>query len=310
VAGKKIPKQLFLFLGLSTLIWLLITLSKEYRASLTFGVRYINVPQNRLMLGDNNNSLTMSVNANGFKILRTRIQNSILELDASLMQQDSKGRFYLLVSKQQPLLQEQLLSDVFIQSIRTDSIFLNLDVLASKKIAVRPNVKVNYHVGYGLTDEVTVNPDSILVSGSKKQLDTMQFLDHKPLILSDVKANFRQEVELLIQNPKGLKLSQEKVVIEGKVDKFTEGSVKVPFEVINVPKDVKITTLSAEVSVVFVIGLSDFNQIMPLSFKVECDYDYSKSKNLTYLIPRISKKPKTVKSVKIVPQTIDFLIQK
>ncbi len=310
MAGKKIPKQLFVFLGLSTLIWMLITLSKEYRTSLTFGVRYTNIPQNRLMLGDNNNSLTMSINANGFKILRTRIQNSTLELDASLMQQDAKGRFYLLLSRQQPLLQEQLLSDVFIQNILTDSIYLNLDVLASKKIAVRPNVKINYHVGYGLLDKMVVKPDSILVSGSKQQLDTMQYLDHKSLILKDVKSDFDQEVDLLIQNSDGIKLSQEKVVISGKVDKFTEGTLKVPFSLMNVPADMKITTLTEEVSVVFVIGLSDFNQISPSSFKVECDYEYSRSKNLTYLIPKVSQKPKSVKSVKIVPQTIDFLIQK
>lgn len=107
-----------------------------------------------------------------------------------------------------------------------------------------------------------------------------------------------------------MKLETEEVVITGNVDKFTEGSVKVPFDIKAVSSDVKLTTLTENINITFVVGLSDFNKVVPSLFKVECDYKYSEDQNLTYLIPKLVKKPKFIKSYKISPQTIDFLIQK
>ena len=46
------------------------------------------------------------------------------------------------------------------------------------------------------------------------------------------------------------------------------------------------------------------------SFLVECDFEVSEKNNLTYLIPKIISQPDFIKSVKIIPKEIDFLIQK
>lgn len=310
MAAKRIPKQFFLFLGLSTLIWMLITLSKEYRTSLDFEVSYANIPQNRLLLETSENKLTLAVTATGFKLLRTRLQKEPLTLDASQMQQNLQGQFYILLARQEQLLQEQLLSDVMIQSVLKDSMYLDIDILATKKVKVEPNIKVNYHVGYGLLGNIEVEPDSITISGSKQQLDTLTKLSLKPVVLTDVKEDFERQVALALDKNNQIKLETTKIKISGKVDKFTEGSLKVPFSMTNVPDSLKITTLTEEVTIVFVVGLSDFNKVSSNSFVVECDFAYSNSQNLSYVIPKVIQKPRFVKNIKLVPQTIDYLIQK
>ena len=310
MAVNKISNQFLLFLGLSALIWLLITLSKEYTTSLEPYVKFINVPQNKVLDNNDLQRIKVDIRASGFKIIRTRIQNSSIDLDASLLQQNKQQKHYLLLEKQIQLIQNQLYSDVVVQRVVTDTLFVNLDILETKRVAVQPNISVNYHVGYGLIDNIKIQPDSISVSGSKSILDTITHLPLASVKLNDVKENFEEKVEVILTNLEGLKFATQEVVISGNVDKFTEGSLKVPFEIKNVPDDVKLTMLTENITITFVVGLSDFNKVVPSLFKIECDYQYSEDQKLTYLIPKLVKKPKFIKSYKISPQTIDFLIQR
>jgi hypothetical protein len=69
-------------------------------------------------------------------------------------------------------------------------------------------------------------------------------------------------------------------------------------------------TLTKTVEVVFIVGLSDFNKMNINSFRVECDFETSEKNNLGYLLPKIVMKPDLVKSIRVLPNKIDFLIQK
>ena len=127
--------------------------------------------------------------------------------------------------------------------------------------------------------------------------------------LDDVKSDFSEEVTVLKLN-NNFKFSTLKTTISGNVDKFTEGRLQVSFTTKNLPEDINLTTLSEKVEIVFVVALSNFSKISEASFKVECDYLISEKNNLGYLIPKVVLAPDFIKSIKIIPKKIDFLIQK
>nr|WP_252726904.1 YbbR-like domain-containing protein [Polaribacter vadi] len=159
--------------------------------------------------------------------------------------------------------------------------------------------------------EISYQPDSIVISGPKSQLKNINHLKLSKLVLNDVKADFSKEVKIL--NPekqKKLKYKVLKATISGKVDKFTEGKLQVPFDIINLPANTNLTTLTENIEVVFVVALSNFTKVSKASFKIECDYSISEKNNLGYLIPKVITKPDFLKNIKITPTKIDFLIQK
>jgi hypothetical protein len=309
--SKKIPKTFISFLVVSFLIWLLITFSKEYTTVIKYAVKYKNIPQNRLLQETPIKEIDLTVKASGFKILRSNFKNETIQLEASNLIRKQNSRFYFLIRNQFTKIQKQLLSGVQLKEIAEDTIYLNLGVLTSKKIALKPNIKINYHIGYDLLDEIKVTPDSIVVSGPKAKIKNFDFIELSALELDDLKSNFSEEVPILESNMDiNFKFSTLKATISGSVDKFTEGKLQIPFTTKNLPKDVKLTTLSESVEVVFVVALSNFSKIAQSSFKVECDYTISEKNNLGYLIPKVILKPDFIKSIKIIPKKIDFLIQK
>ena len=306
---KKIPKTFISFLVASFLIWFLITFSKEYTTVITYAVNYKNIPQNKLLQETPINNIDITVKASGFKILRSKFKNKKIQLEASKLKRKGPSKFYFLTKSQVTKIQKQLLFGVELKEILQDTIYLNLAILTSKRVAIKPNLEINYHVGYDLLNEIKISPDSIVISGPEAQVKKIDYLELSELKLNDVKSNFLEEVSVLKLN-NNFKYSAQKITISGNVDKFTEGKLQIPFTTKNLPKNINLTTLSEKVEVIFVVALSNFSKISEASFKVECDYLISEKNNLGYLIPKVILEPVFIKSVKIIPKKIDFLIQK
>ena len=309
--SKKIPKTFFSFLIISSLIWLLITFSKEYTTVITYPITYTNLPQDKLLQQTPIKEINIAVKATGFKILRAKINKKIIKLEASQLNRKSKSKFYFLPKNQKSKIEKQLITGLQLQEIGQDTIYLNLGLLTSKKIALKPNVAINYHIGYDLLGELKYTPDSIVISGPESQINTINHLNLSELVLNDVKSDFEKEVSILKpKQQENLKFTITKATIFGKVDKFTEGTLQVPFTVKNLPDKTNLTILTENIEVVFVVALSNFAKVSEASFKIECDYKVSEDNNLRYLIPKVVMKPNFLKSLKITPTKIDFLIQK
>lgn len=308
---KKIPKTFISFLIISFFIWLLITFSKEYTTTITYTVNYKDIAQDKLLQETPLKEIDISIKATGFKIIRSKIRNKIIDLDASKLERKNTSRFYLLPKNQIQKIQNQLLSGIVINEIIQDTIYLNLGVLASKKVVLKPNLDINYHIGYDLLDKIIVSPDSVIISGPEEQIRNINHVDLSKLSLNNVKSDFTKEVTIeKSEELKRFKYNFSKATILGKVDKFTEGTLEIPFTVNNLPQNINLTTLNKDVEVVFVVALSNFAKVSESSFDVECDYEIAQKNNLGYLIPEVTKKPNYIKSFKIVPNKIDFLIQK
>jgi hypothetical protein len=293
------------------LIWVLITFSKEYKTMISYEVTFTNIPQENILLETSPQKTAFYVKGTGFRLFWSQIFDQEITIDVSNFSKKASGKTYVLPKNQLTTIQKQFISGVEIENILKDTIYVKIGSLYSKKVALKPNLNINYQVGYKLLGDVTIAPDSITISGAESQLKNIDFLELESLKLTNVNADFSNNVAILKPSKiKNIKLTISKAVISAKVDKFTEGSLQVPFKLQNVPSDIKITTLSETVLVTFVVALSQFSRVSEASFVVECDYEMSTKNELGYLIPKIVLKPDFVENVKIIPTKIDFLIQK
>lgn len=310
-SSNKIPKTFIGFLIASFFIWLLITFSKEYATVISYNVNYINIPQNKLLQETPVKKIDLAVKSSGFKILRSKIINKTINLDAATLKRKRGSNYYFLAKEQFTRIQKQLLFGVEIQEITQDSIFLNLGLLTSKKVALKSNADINYHIGYDVVNKIKIEPDSIVVSGPESQIKKINFLNLSKIKLNDVKADFTEKVAILKPvKETNLKFSSLTAKISGKVEKITEGSLQIPFKTKNLPNNISLTTLADNIEIRFIVALSNFAKVTETSFEIECDYAVSEKNNLSYLIPKVISKPDFIKSVKIIPTKIDFLIQK
>ncbi|SEB83432.1 YbbR-like protein [Tenacibaculum sp. MAR_2009_124] len=303
-----IPKAFLGFLIASLLFWLLMNLSKEYVTDISLDVSYQNIEQDKLILNEPPKEISLSVKASGFKLMGTSFVHKPIIIDLKNLARKTDSTYYLLSKNLMPEIQNQLKSGLTLNKVKADTIFFSINKLYSKKVAIEPNININYKKGFDLASAITLVPDSIVISGAQTLLNTIEKVKTKEIELSNVSNNVNTKIEILIPNK--IKAKYKKASLEFKVDKFTEGKMEIPVSITNLPKDKSVSVYPKTVTIIYKVGLKNFNKIDSNFFEVYCDYNESLKNKLPYLVPKLKSKANIASSVRIVPNKIDFLIHK
>ncbi|CAA0170322.1 CdaR family protein [Tenacibaculum maritimum] len=307
----KIPKAFIAFLVISIFFWLLTKLSKEYTTTINVPIAYINLPQHKILQKDTPKRINLSIKGSGFKLFTANLENITLKLNAANISKEVKNSYSLSLKKQLNEIKKQLPTGLALQPLENNIIYLSLDSLSSKKVPVEANLKITYEKGYNLSGNIILEPDSIQISGAETAIKNIEKLTLHQLPLKNLSKNTTKNIEIHEAKAlKKIKFSHNTVKAYIKVDKFTEGYFEVPFTLKNVPADTEINTFPKLVKVSYTVGLKDFNKVNANSFSIICDYKKTINNNIDYLIPEIENQPKLIKSVKISPKKIEYLIHK
>ncbi len=310
IINKGKAKVFMFILVLTSILWLLIELSKISISTATFAVKYENIPSGKLMQSKPPSEIKIALKAPGFLLLKFKLKNQKINLNLkNVIKTDSN--YYLLPNQQITYLNAQLRGEIEVVSVLNDTIFVELGSSKSKKVAVKPSLDLKFKLGYNLINTLKIDPDSVVITGSQKFVDSLKEIETTSIKLYDIYKNINVDVALKLPSKKyNLIVSADKVNIIGEVDKFTEGRFAVPVLIINKPIDIKINTFPKEIEVIYQAGLSNFNKITENSFSVVYDYEEYKMDTLRkYLTPIIQHKSEFISSIRVYPSQIEFLIQ-
>lgn len=309
--NNKMYHKFLLFIILSVVFWFMTKLSKEYDSTLEYPVSYINLPEDKLLQEAPVEVIEIHVKTTGFKLISATFFPTELKIDVSNLNWKSSTDYYLLLSQQRLAIQKQMKTGVEIDFFINDSIHFNLGKLKNKKVPVKPLLDLSYATGFELNGNITTVPDSILISGPESILDTIDFVSTKLLQIKKLNNSIDQTIEIeRFSSDSNVKLQQKNIKIIANVEKYTEGTLEIPFEVLNLPENNIINTFPKVVKVTYKVALSNFNKIDFTSFLIHCDYQVSQKNNLSYLIPILVEKSPMVKYVRMSPMKIDYIINK
>ena len=306
VKSKRINVFL-LFLLLSFLFLLLTKLTKDYTKTITFQIKPINAVENYVILKDTSHKVNITLSTYGFKLLGYYLSNPFVEVDLSKL--DDHNKKYIWTNRKGfAYINAQFGENVRIIAVNPDSIEFRYDTNAVKIIPVEFNKEVSFVPGFDISEDYQLIPDSIKVMGPKILLDSISVVQTQLLNLEEVQSNIDTPLNLILpDSSENLVYSHKKIIVKGKVDKFTEGTIQVPVDIINVPKELKINYFPKMIGVSYYTSLSTYKEVNINEFIVECDY-----KNLvegsTYLEPELMKHPENVKNVRLNQKRIEFII--
>ena len=306
--NKKL-RVFLLFLFLSILFWSLIKLSKEYIAEVEFDLSYSDVPQHKLIQNEPDEKVTLTLRTVGFKLLNYGFKRRVLDYSLSEISRKSGSLYFSETRSNTNFLQAQLSAETVVLNVEPDTLFFDLGVRKSKKVDVLSSVVFQFKTGFNFVKPFELSAKEVTISGPEKMIDTIDQIYTEPFEVNDISESFEQKIKLISPH-EAVVLSTPDIIVSGEVDKITDGSYTIPFEIINLPRNVIISTYPKEVKVVYQVALKDFNKIPENGFRVQCDYKQTEDNGLDYLIPKIVDKPEIIHDVKIVPNKIEFLIKK
>jgi len=300
----------FLFLFFAFIILIFTKLSKEYTNTVTFNINKTNVPEENIILNDSNAVLNITLKTHGFKWLTYYFCKPKIAIDFVKDVDKIDSTFVWSKSKAYLLASTQFGKQVELLNISPDTLWFRFDENLVKKVPVILKTDINFSQGFDIAEPYKITPDSIQVIGPNVLVEQIYSVETELVEMNDVKSDIRKAIQLnLPKNSKDLKFSNKKVSLNANVEKFTEGTLKVPVTVKNSPNNKTLKYFPKFVNVTYYTSLKNFKTISPKDFKIECDFSKTTS-NQSFLLPELTKFPATVKRVKINQQHIEFIIIK
>lgn len=305
---KKKKLNVFIsFLILALLFSVLTKLSTNYTKTITFAVNAINVPEDKVIVSDSSQVINITLTTYGFKLISYYFKTPSVNIDFSNLQKN-KNHYFWVEKQGVSNIISQFDAKVKINNVTPDSLIFQYGVNLIKKLPVVLNETITFSSGFNLTEKLKIQPDSIKVIGPKALIDTMRVLYTKRLVIKDVNKNIATKVKLKLSNINGaLSFSDTEVMLNGIVEKFTEGTVDVPVVITNIPKDTQIKFYPKTIPVVFYTSLNNYKSVSASSFKIECDFNELIA-NGTYLVPKITQQSSRVKNVKLNVKRVEFIL--
>ncbi len=303
-------KTFLVFISISMLFWTLIKLSKTYSSDVVFNVDYKNLQSSKTLQSKPIKEVSASIISTGFNLISYKLRKHDLTIDLNSITHKKSSKYYYLPNNHLTELQSQLDIETKVNRILQDTIFISLGVNKTKKVPVELDADIQFKLGYNVVDKILVSPAFIEITGPESQLDTIDKLMTKRLKLAEISTGINNTIGLQTSKYNNISFSESEVLVTAKVDKFTEGSLTVPFSILNLPSNHSITTFPDEVEVIYQVALSNFNKITKENMEIVCDFKDSENNSLTYLIPKLQAQSGLIISVRIVPEKIEFLIEK
>lgn len=305
----------FFFLLLSVLFWFLTVLNKDYETVLSYPVRYIKIPQELVLMNDVAEKLDLHVKSRGFTLLRLKMQSRLspLVLDANSFSLgtalgESPIVLYLATSLIIEKLQHQLTSEIQINSVFPDTLILQLTDKYTRKVPVKVNLVLEFERQYMQVGMLKITPDSVSVSGPEDFVDTLSEVSTIPIELTGLGKS--TEIKMALKPIDKLDFSVREAVVNIPVEKFTEESIKIPIEVINIPDSLFLRTFPASVEITYRVGLSDYKKVSGHMFKAVLDYSAKGSNIGNKLTVELIKIPEYVQVTNFYPKNVEYIIEK
>lgn len=308
--GKK-DKSKFLtfliFLLLSTALWLLIKLTKDYTSQTDFIITYTDVPVNK-WVSTSEQSVKLSFVADGFITLRhnmVRKQKRVVAIPLDDVPYRLEGGNTYSYSAQ--YIAERVADWLGVPAgnvtMNDDKHFFNMEDLQSKEVSVRVPLDVKTQRQYLIYGTPVVTPSSVMVFGPKNLLDTLNAVYTTTFHAVNATRSITQTLPINFFDG-AIHSAVATVEVTVNVEQYTETDIEVP---VKVTDTLNLRFFPETMKVKCMVPIRDFASVNATAFSVEAD-----TAQLHRLQPLLDihlvQVPPYVQVIKTEPEQVEYLI--
>ncbi len=298
----------FFFLFLAFGFRVLQSMGEDYTYTYNIPITFKNIPEDAVVTNDLPSSIQVTIAAKGSTMFKYSYGKSFsaIEIDVTTMQKTKKE--YIVTSENiKTEIRKQLLKGTGLSNIIPDNIHIYYALEENKEIPVRIDFHITTANQCMQSGDAISDPAFIKVYAPKSVLDT---LNEATTILfegKDLKDTVHKKIAL--RKITGVKFVPDKVDILIPIEEFTEKTIEIPIQGINVPKNFTLRIFPAKVNVSFFVVLSKFNSITAKDFQATIDYTETGKDGNGKLKINLSKFPTDAQNIRLSTSEADILLE-
>jgi len=304
----------FIFIVIATFLWFLNALSKEYTTTISYPVRYTNFPKDKILISKLPKYLDFRISSFGFTLLSYKINTTLMPIvfdvnSFSLRNSASDNETYFITTK--PILKDfgdQLSSEIELIDILQDTLFFKFSHKVKKNVVVKANINFAYEKQFMQKGRLLLEPDSIEISGPENIIDTIEYVQTKFYKVEQLSKNYEKNIQ--IEKIKNIKYSHKRILATQNVEKYTEENISIPVAIENIPDSLSMKTFPNKITISYLVGLSDYENVRPDQFEIIADYNSIDPGETKFLNVFLKEIPQFIKVIKFYPRQLEFIIER
>lgn len=314
----KARSRFFLFLicvAFSVFLWLLNKLSDNYKTTINYPVRYINLPNNKIYTNILPAHISVEIDARGYTLLQHQFnaENDTLIIDYASehgLVSNKSDIYYISLKNRIDELRNQLKNMGNILSISPDTVFFNFADKEVKKVKVKLNATINFKKQFQIKDSIIISPAFIEIYGPSENIIDIEEIETEEIVLNDVSEN--QELKLSLKIPPSIpayyRFSQKVVYVKIPVERYTETSITLNIQPINVPENFEVVLIPDKAEITFLVSFSKYNLVKQQEWKLQVDFNSNNQKNRLPL--KLNSYPTFTRIREIKPNEVEYILIK
>ncbi len=289
---------------LATLLLFLNKLSRTYIGDINAKIQYTNLPEDKVPSEPLPSEITLYIETTGFKLFWSKIRKPVrVQVDLSSLQAD-----YLPTADLLSVIASQLSSDYELVDIIPDTLDFKFDKGITKQVPVIADILISFKKQYDFMEPLHITPQYVMVNGPENILDTITSWKTERRLFENLDRLQQGEIALLAPASPTIALQPKKIRYTIAVEEYTEKTLDIEIEKMNVPPNRQINMFPNKVSVVFRVGLSNYEQVSAETFSAVADF-YGVDMNRSKYVPvKIELAPSYIKNLDYSPKSVEYII--
>lgn len=303
---KRKSLTFIVFLAISTALWFLIKLSKDYTSQTSFTLQFENIPSDK-WISTPTQTVKFSFTADGFLTLAynlVREQKRVASISLNEVPYRHEGDITYSFSSNYvaEILAERLGIDVTDITMTDATIYFNLEQLKSKVVPVSLKEEIIVQRQYERYGLPIITPANVTIYGNQEMLDSLQTIETQTLVKDNLSQSITENVPLNLMNG-AIRCNVDQVEVNINIEKFTEKDIEVP---IQSPDGLNIRFIPASIKVKCMVAIKDFAQTTSDAFTATVDTSEISERNPLLRVSMQS--PGNVQVLNATPERVEYII--
>jgi hypothetical protein len=289
---------------LSIIIWGSVSLSDSYVTKIVIPVKVTNLPEGYIVGSSSVKEVTLNIKSKGWKILSLiwgKKQHFLVPLHSDDLSETVQLKDAVKEN-------DWLSNDVQIYDIYPLTFDYKVERMKEKRLKVYPDITMNFNPEFGLSSNIVLNPDSVLVYGPKSLLSKLDSIPTVHKEYDNLESSIDDKIE--IKQIENLEYSNRIFNIQFDVQKIADKSFNdLEVTVNKIPESREVVLFPNKISIVLRGGINILSKLNNSDFHPYLDYQTIIMDTTGMLVPEI-KIPEYLKLVDVKPQQLRYIIKK
>lgn len=295
-----------LFLAVSYVFWLLLTLNHEIQEDVEVPISIVDVPDSVTFISDVPGAVKVSVRDKGSVLIRHKMGGlKTMKLEWTDYA-SSNSKFMMGKVDLGARLRDYFGPSSQIVTVVPDSIKINYTTEPGRKVPVVVRADVHAALGCVVNGPLTIDTDSVTLFALNDLPLTLNSVETIPIVRSNL--GDTSKITVRIDPIPGVRIIPDHVTITVPVEPLIARRQMASVVVKDIPAGKGLLTFPSKVEVSYLVPMSDYNS-EPFDVKAYVSFDEAVRATTSKIPVRLSLIPELYRNVSVSPDSVEYIIE-